>query len=266
MTPLFSELLGRYLNNTHTSVNRLSKLTGIPQRTIANWLEGQTLKPHRWQDIIKIAVALHLSLPETNAMLKATGYAPIENLNQQSNSQEVKRFLLQLSQGTQPIPHPPFQEITWIPTFIGRETEINYARKALLESKRLVLYGDGRVGKTALAVQLAYQIRGEFPDGVLWARLDTLDVLTILSAFATSYGKDVNQYKDMESRSAVVRNILAEKRVLIIFDNAKANEQFSLLLPPNTGNSAVLITTRHKLSVLNRWEQITLTQLQDSRK
>jgi tetratricopeptide (TPR) repeat protein len=103
----------------------------------------------------------------------------------------------------------------------------------------------GGVGKTALAAHIAYRLRPHFPDGVLWARLDTSDTMTILGAFADAYGRDVSRYTDQESRSQVVREVLANKRALIILDNARHSNEVAPLLPP-TGACAVIVTTRHR--------------------
>jgi len=105
---------------------------------------------------------------------------------------------------------------------------------------------------------LVYQLRDQFPDGVLWARLDTSDSLSILGTFADAYGKDVTQYKDVESRASIVRNLLAEKRTLIVLDNVETSAQIRPLLPPSSGTCAVIITTRHDLSILDGWKRITL--------
>jgi hypothetical protein len=105
------------------------------------------------------------------------------------------------------------------------------------------LEGVDGVGKTALAARLAYLVRPHLPDGVLWARLDSTNPLTILRQFAEAYGRDVSGYEDLNSRSQVVREILANKRALIVLDNVRDSGEIRPLLPPS-GSCAVLITTR----------------------
>ena len=106
------------------------------------------------------------------------------------------------------------------------------------------LRGMGGVGKTALAARLAYQLREHFSDGVLWARLDTSDTLSVLAAFAAAYGQDVSPHRDVAGRAAAVRGILAGKRVLIVLDNAEESAQIRPLLPPSTGQIGVIIWNR----------------------
>ena len=154
---------------------------------------------------------------------------------------------LPLNRDELPMEDAPFQAIAAIPYFVGREQELNDIKAAVLSnhsSPIAALHGIGGVGKTTLAAQAAYRLRPYFPDGVLWARLDVSDTMSVLTTFANAYGHDVNQYPDLDSRSRVVRGILAHKRTLIVLDNVQRNEQVEPLLPPTTGSSAVIVTTR----------------------
>src|SRR5205814_1942432 len=56
---------------------------------------------------------------------------------------------------------------------IGRDNLLQQCRQQILTRQCLALYGLPGIGKTALAVALAYddEVRSQFPDGVLWAPL-----------------------------------------------------------------------------------------------
>src|SRR5690606_1190842 len=115
----------------------------------------------------------------------------------------------------------PFQAISDIPHFVGRRALRDELIAALLRPYHQMIYsleGMGGTGKTALAVHLAYKLRPGLPGGVLWARVDTADPMSVLAAFAGAYKEDVSQYRDIESRSQVVRDILADKRALMVLD------------------------------------------------
>jgi tetratricopeptide (TPR) repeat protein len=259
--PLFADLLGRHVQRTHTSVNRLAKLSGIPQRTIANWLSGSITKPQQWQGIVKVAGALHLGITETNALLRSAGHPMLSELGRGNWGVEDLR-LLSGFQRSAAAPQVPFQLISDLPGFAGRTAEIRKIKQHLHKNKQATLIGVrgmGGVGKTSLVVHLAYQICDEYTDGVLWARLDTSDSLTILDGFASAYGMDVSRFKDVESRATAVRGLLAKKRVLIILDNAITSLQIQPLIPPSTANCTLIITTRHDLSILDGWPQLSLT-------
>lgn len=200
MSPL-ADLLGKHLHRTHTSVNRLAKLSGVPQRTLANWLNGNIRKPHQWQTLLKVALALHLPEPETNALLQSAGHPPLAELRAQAHPPSDLTLLAQypitnfqppITDQRSPITHSPFQVIADLPTFVGRENELETVKRAVLDGGCAAicgLRGMGGVGKTALAAHLAYQLREQFPDGILWARLDTSDPLSILGAFADEIGR-----------------------------------------------------------------------------
>jgi tetratricopeptide (TPR) repeat protein len=262
MSSRFADLLGKHLQHAHTSVNRLATISGVPQRTISNWLNGYVRKPHQWQPIVQVAAALHLTEQEANELLDAVGHKSLNELRSTATS-PADLSILSKYQGASPpnAPAPPFQAIPDLPTFVGRSMELEKIKHAILEEKHAAIYGlrgMGGVGKTALAAHLAYQVRNRFPDGILWARVDTSNSLSILASFADAYGKDVSEYRDVESRASVVRNLLATKNALIVLDNVETSTQIRALLPPTTGKCSVLITTRHDLTTVDGWTRITL--------
>lgn len=50
---------------------------------------------------------------------------------------------------------------------------------------------------------------------------------------------------DLDSCSRVVREILADKKVLLVLDNAHGTAEVQPFLPPTTETCSVLITTRN---------------------
>jgi len=164
-------------------------------------------------------------------------------------------------QAVKPIYPVPFQAPPDLPCWVGRKQELQRLRRGLEKRQLISIYGIrgmGGVGKTSLAIHAAYVLRGLFRDGVLWARLDTSDTMSILNAFAQTYGSDVKHLTDVETRSAAVRNILKDKQVLIILDNAENSEQVEPLLPPSFAQCAVLVTSREELNLLDSWQRINL--------
>jgi tetratricopeptide (TPR) repeat protein len=256
MLESFTEVLGHYVQRSHYSAPQVAALSGLPKRTVANWLGGVVLKPQQWQGIVKVAAALKLSETEASELLVAAGHASLRGLRQTAVSDD--QILLS------PWPPPtniPFQAIANLPYFVGRNTSIQELEHILLTGQHVTicnLHGMGGVGKTSLAAHLAYRLRDRFPDGVLWARLDTTDTMTILSGFADAYGKDVSSYRDVGSRAAMVRDLLANKQTLVVLDNAENSEQVRPLLPPTTGKTAVLVTTRHDLAVADQMHRFAI--------
>ncbi|MFZ1401345.1 MAG: tetratricopeptide repeat protein [Candidatus Promineifilaceae bacterium] len=254
MQPTFADMLGRFVQRSLYSHGQLATLSGVPKNSITNWLGGRVKRPHRWQPLLRIAAALDLSPAETDALLLAAQQPPLAELRQ--TAVPADQSLLKPWPASQPA---PFQAIANIPTFVGRHAELDALRHALQQRHSVALTslrGMGGVGKTSLAAHLAYLLRPDFPDGVLWARVDTSDTMSILNQMAGAYGLDVSRYTTVDSRSAIVRGLLANKRALLVLDNAESSDQVTPLLPPSTGACAVLLTTRHDLAVTDGWTQL----------
>ncbi|MCA9979509.1 MAG: tetratricopeptide repeat protein [Anaerolineales bacterium] len=251
MTSL-ADILGRYVQKSLYSHGQLAQLSGLPKNSISNWLSGRVKKPRRWQDLVQLAEVLQLTAVEVDYLLTAVGHPPLTDL--QRDPDPTTQTLLRRWQ--HPATSAPFQVIADLPTFVGRGPELSKLYEQLIAKKQVAvtsLQGMGGVGKTSLAARFAYQWRDHFPDGVLWAKLDTSDTLSLLAMFAGAYGVDATPYHTVDSRSALVRGLLADKRALLILDNAERSAQVAPLLPPTTGQCAVLVTTRHDLSVTDGW-------------
>jgi len=245
--PELAEVLSRFVERSGYSMGQLGRLSEVPKRTIANWLGGRVRRPRHAEDLLKLAHALHLDGQETDELLLAARHPSLRELRATAEDETVRDLLAQI--GARELEGAPFQAIPDLPYFVGREKEVRALREALLDGGRALicsLQGMGGVGKTALAAHLAYRLRPEFPDGVLWASVDKAEPMSILSAFAGAYGRDVTSYTDVESRSQVVREILANKQALIILDSVQGSEEVKPLLPPSAGRCAVLITTRRQ--------------------
>ncbi|MGI5215748.1 ATP-binding protein [Plantactinospora sp. CA-290183] len=116
--------------------------------------------------------------------------------------------------------------------------------------------GTAGVGKTALAVHWSHRSRGRFPDGQLYVNLrgyDTdrpVDAGDALAGFLSALGVAARDVPvDMAERAARYRTELADRRMLILLDNASSVEQVRPLLP-GTASCAVLVTSRDSLAGL----------------
>lgn len=264
----FTLIVGECLTRSGYNTCQVARLAGLPRRTVANWLDGVVTKPRNWLDVVKLARALRLPFNEANELLAAAGYSPLAQLQQQAQN-EAERSLLAFwaEDNTIPEKRSPFQVIPDLPTFVGREEILQTVQAWLLagwHTTPYVLEGTAGVGKTALAAKLAYRLRDQFPDGCLWARPDTTNTLTTLHQFAEAVGRDVTNYEDVHSRSAVVRELLADKRALIVLDNVPGSEQIELLLPPS-GPCAMLLTSRRRhLAAIPDTHRLHVTQFAEA--
>src|SRR5262249_39370185 len=126
--------------------------------------------------------------------------------------------------------------------------------------------GTAGVGKTTLAVHVAHQLRAKFPDGQLYVNLrgaeaQALAPAEVLGRFLRALGVEGQCLPpDVESRAGLYRSLLADRRKLVVLDNAGDEAQIPPLLPARAGN-AVLVTSRVRLAGLTPAEVIDLEVL-----
>ncbi|MCP2341843.1 AfsR/SARP family transcriptional regulator [Actinomadura rupiterrae] len=152
-----------------------------------------------------------------------------------------------------------------VPDFVGRARELACLRTTLTEPDRggrrgrapviVTLAGGAGVGKTALALQVAHDVAESFPDGVLYADLggggeDAVDPYRVLAGFLRRLGvPDAHQPDDPASAAALFRSCLADRKVLVVLDNAGDTTRLRPLLPGGAG-CAVLIAGRARPAAL----------------
>lgn len=245
----FSDVLEQLTRQAGYNTSQLARLSGLPQKTVDNWIKGRVNRPREQADLLKLAQVLRLNVTEATRLFTAARYPIMEFLFHAAPTKwEEADILTAWRQEINRFDQAPFQAPASLPYFVGRERELAFIKQALLSNKGIrmcSLHGMVGVGKTTLAVRTAYDLRPYFPDGVLWAQMDRSDTVTILKTFGHAYGLDCGETMDLYSYGRVVREHLAKKRVLIILDNAQHSDEIRPLLPSN-GSSAVLITTRRQ--------------------
>ncbi len=156
--------------------------------------------------------------------------------------------------------------------FTGRHAQLTAIREHLTAGPGPVpiatVAGTAGVGKTTLAVHAAHQLSEHFPDGQLYVNLrgaeaQPLDPAGVLARFLRAMGVDGTEIPDdIEERAALYRSRLAGRRVLVLLDNASGEAQLRPLLPGASG-SAVLVTSRARLTGLGGARQVDLAVLTD---
>ncbi len=171
--------------------------------------------------------------------------------------------------GTAPVAPPaavPAELPPDIPAFTGRVEELA-ALHGLLSgageehgSTIGLVTGAAGIGKSGLAMRWAFRAAEHFPDGQLFADLRGYDLHhepvsahDVLSRFLRSLGVPGEQIPgDLEERVSLYRSVLADRRVLIVLDNARAYAQVRPLLPGG-GRCCVLVTSRDPMEELVTW-------------
>jgi DNA-binding SARP family transcriptional activator/tetratricopeptide (TPR) repeat protein len=141
--------------------------------------------------------------------------------------------------------------------FVGRGAE--FARLDLFAAAgatTIVVSGMAGVGKTALAVQWAHRVRGEFPDGQLYVNLNgyasgsPVAPARVLAWFLAGLGIPAERIPaDEEEATALYRTVLSDRRILVILDNAGGPEQVRPLMP-GSPHCRVVVTSRSRLGGL----------------
>ena len=158
--------------------------------------------------------------------------------------------------------------------FTDREAELRSVREALEPKpaptdtalKVMIICGKAGVGKTALAVKAAHQLRECYPAGQLYVNLrggdlHPLDPSAVLAELLRALGVDSRAIpRTLDGRTWLYRSKLAGKRVLVLLDNAASEAQVRPLLP-GSPTCAALITSRSPLPALEGARRLDLEVL-----
>lgn len=137
----------------------------------------------------------------------------------------------------------------------GRDRDLA-AIDAARDHRVIVLTGQPGVGKTTLAVHWGHRVRCDFPDGVLFADLHgyapdgPARPTEELARFLRALGADPQQIPaELAELTAMYRSLMADRRMLVVLDDALTAAQVSPLLPPSPASVAV-VTSRARLGAL----------------
>jgi tetratricopeptide (TPR) repeat protein/transcriptional regulator with XRE-family HTH domain len=220
---------------------QLAERLGVERSTVVRWERGET-QPLPWLRP-RMAKALGVSVDHIGELL-AVGTEPAS------------------AAGLAAVPR---QMPAAVADFTGRAAELE-ALTGMLEQADgggpgtvviSAIGGTAGVGKTALALRWAHQVAQRFPDGQLYVNLRGFDP----SGTPTAPAEAVRGFLDAlgvpperippgpEAQAGLYRSLLADKRMLIVADNARDEQQVRPLLPASVG-SLVLVTSRSLLAGL----------------
>lgn len=153
--------------------------------------------------------------------------------------------------------------------FIGRTGELAELDHGFTTAV-VAVCGTAGVGKTALAVHWAHWVASAFPDGQLYMDLRGYDPdqplapAAALTALLRSLGfASADIPHEQAERANRYRTVLAERKMLVLLDNARDFEQIRDLLPGAPGSLAV-VTSRDvlgELTVRHGAHRVTLDAL-----
>ncbi|MFI6704760.1 ATP-binding protein [Streptomyces sp. NPDC050509] len=147
--------------------------------------------------------------------------------------------------------------------FVNRTDELNQLNAVLADNDGrplvisvCVIAGTAGAGKTSLALHWAHQVQERFRDGQLYVNLRGYDpgepvtAQEALHRFLPALGAPPGSLpQDSDAAAALYRSLLADRRMLIVLDNAATVGQVRPLLPGNK-DCLVVVTSRSRLSGL----------------
>jgi DNA-binding SARP family transcriptional activator/tetratricopeptide (TPR) repeat protein len=152
---------------------------------------------------------------------------------------------------------PPAQLPAAPAAFTGRSRQLKRLDELLPEPaaglRVAVISGMAGVGKTSLVLHWAHRARPRFDHGQLYVDLrgyapsPPVRPIEALAGFLRALGVPGERVPtDLDQATALYRSLLADRRVLVVLDNAGSIEQVRPLLPGSPG-CLVLVTSREEL-------------------
>ncbi|MEU4446944.1 NB-ARC domain-containing protein [Actinosynnema sp. NPDC050801] len=242
MDGTFGVLLRAHRHEAGLTQEELAERSSLSAQAIGSLERGDRRSPRR-ETVLRLARALRLSEEQVAVLVAAA-----------------------TRRAATPPPAPVEQRTWWVaprqlpprlPGFTGRADLLAAVGDHLVVSTGVAVVavsGMGGAGKTAAAVEIAYRVAAEFPDGHLFVDLggdvragDTgPSVRLALAHLLSALDPGAGPVEDVEEAAARYRSGTAGRRVLLVLDNAVSTAQVLPLLPTGAG-SAVLVTSRRSL-------------------
>lgn len=154
----------------------------------------------------------------------------------------------------------PAQLPAHAPVLSGRDEALTALSDVLLDEGRdglriCAVSGIGGVGKTSLALRWAHRHRDRFPDGQLFVNLRGFDPSCLptapaaaLRGFLDALGVAAQSIPaELDAQAGLYRSLVADRRLLVLLDNARDAAQVIPLLP-GSARCVVIVTSRDQLS------------------
>ena len=236
--------LGRH----HELVSELTEF--VESHPLRERLRGQLMLALYRCD--RAAEALQVYRQARRTMIEELGIEPSERLQQLEHDILTCHSALDSPSSSITVQRGKAQVPSLLPTdiadFTGRDQEVCQIHQHLIQTTDrprlavpvVVIAGKGGTGKTSLAIHAAHGVADHFPDGRLFADMhggggsQKVSPTQVLERFLRAFGMQGAQIPDgLDERAEVYRNLLADRKVLVVLDDVASESQVSPLLPDN---------------------------------
>jgi DNA-binding XRE family transcriptional regulator len=271
-----AELLRSYRVAAGLTLDELAARSGLSARTLGDIERNRTARPYR-SSVERLADALRLCGPTRQhffdtarghsvGLAMAAGFRQPADRGQAGHAgagpltARTGRPRAALARLAQLVPR---QMPATVPYFAGRDSELSTLARLLCSAPEAfgaqvaVITGTAGVGKSALALHWAYGVAEQFPDGQLYLNLRGFDPsgnpvtpAEAIRGFLAAFGiPDERIPANPEVQAALYRTVLADRKVLLVLDNAHDAAQVRPLLPGSPA-CRVVVTSRNQLAGL----------------
>ncbi|MEV5895941.1 ATP-binding protein [Nonomuraea fuscirosea] len=246
------ELLRTWRRRALLTQEQLAERAGLNVRTVRR-LENDGLLRPRTTSVLLLAKALDLDGAERaalNAVARGRQAEPVPDPRPPVTGPDTSRPALADSR--------PWTVPRQLPADVAapgvREREAAFVATRTTQAVVFVT-GMAGTGKTVLAVHAAHRLAPHFPDGQLFVDLHghaqataPVDPGDALARVLRTLGVPAEHVPwHLDDRAALYRSVLADRRLLIVLDDAADEHQLHPLLPATPG-CQVIVTSRHRLT------------------
>jgi len=163
--------------------------------------------------------------------------------------------IINIGSGNVIVPDPSLPALHQLPDppadFVGRVVELEDLVNAA-QSMNILIHGLGGIGKTALGLVLAHQLKVRYPDGQLYLHLrgasnNPVTPAAALEQLIRSFAPVARLPEDVEQLANIYRTLLADKHILVLLDDARDAAQVRALLPPRP--ALAIVTSRGRFDL-----------------
>ncbi|WP_436953984.1 ATP-binding protein [Streptomyces sp. SudanB182_2057] len=260
----FGALLRELRLGASLTIEALSAASGVSVRGIGDLERGRRAAPQRGT-VAALAAGLGLGEPERERLLAAAragrsrGYSPLgvcafpRGIDDFVGRERELARLTELAVRAAGLPGPSERA----------EHRTTAAERPVVAT----VSGPPGAGKTTLALHAARELADRFPDGQLMVDLRGMDevppeppelMLGVLKALGVA-DRDLAK-AGPQGRPGLYRQMLADRRYLLVLDNARDEAQVRPLLP-GAGAGMVVVTSRRMLTGLESVHRLPLGEL-----